>query len=209
MKSPPPVLSPGTAIRGGNNCRPGCKSPGNAMRKRRRGAWLTIQCRILMPLGSTRQARKSTTSPRGFSRICRSITGDGVRRDARSVLVRTHRSQIHEVPTGTPVFDWTVPREWNISRRLHQERERRARRRFSRSQAACAELQRAGARDECRWRTSSRTSSRCLTSPTSFPTAPPTTPSAGASAWRIAGSRRCRRGRTRLCIDCDARRTVI
>lgn len=47
--------------------------------------------------------------------ICRSITGDGVRetlarieRQLPAPMVRT------EVASGTPVLDWTVPREWNI-----------------------------------------------------------------------------------------------
>jgi aminopeptidase-like protein len=45
--------------------------------------------------------------------ICRSITGNGV----RQTLGRLREQiplEIHEVLTGTKVFDWTVPHEWNV-----------------------------------------------------------------------------------------------
>src|SRR5205809_3002047 len=45
--------------------------------------------------------------------ICRSITGDGF----HQTLLRLGKQiplKIHEVRSGTQVFDWTVPKEWNI-----------------------------------------------------------------------------------------------
>jgi aminopeptidase-like protein len=45
--------------------------------------------------------------------ICRSITGDGIRRTLSLIGARISLETV-DVPTGTPVFDWTVPKEWNV-----------------------------------------------------------------------------------------------
>lgn len=45
--------------------------------------------------------------------ICRSITGNGIRETLRLISERIPL-QIFEIPSGAQVFDWTVPKEWNI-----------------------------------------------------------------------------------------------
>lgn len=59
-------------------------------------------------LGATMHELASALYP-----ICRSITGDGLRTTLR-LIGEQIPLQLHEVASGTAVFDWTVPNEWNI-----------------------------------------------------------------------------------------------
>lgn len=59
--------------------------------------------------------------------ICRSITGKGVRQTLE--ILQNYVGQdnikfdIHEVPSGTQVYDWTVPKEWVIRKAYIEDRQ--------------------------------------------------------------------------------------
>ena len=72
---------------------------------------------VLEELQRDTVSREAATAALGLMKsmypVCRSITGNGVRRtfDLVGHVVPLERI---EVPSGTPVFDWEIPREWNI-----------------------------------------------------------------------------------------------
>jgi len=68
----------------------------------------------LKTLGSQEPGRAMLDFIAELYPICRSITGEGVRETLRMIQKRIPL-EMHEVPSGTKVFDWTVPLEWNVS----------------------------------------------------------------------------------------------
>ena len=61
----------------------------------------------------SRTGREMLELARDLYPICRSITGEGIRASLQ-ILQQFVPLELHEASTGTRVFDWTVPREWNI-----------------------------------------------------------------------------------------------
>ena len=72
-----------------------------------------LQCSIFNCFGDMDGTQMKMLAERLFP-ICRSITGQGVR-ETLAILQEFADLTIHEVSSGTQVFDWTVPQEWNVS----------------------------------------------------------------------------------------------
>ena len=69
--------------------------------------------RFSEPAGAAAAGREIYGLVVELSPINRSITGDGLRKTL-DILRRYIPLEVREVPSGTRVFDWTVPKEWNI-----------------------------------------------------------------------------------------------
>lgn len=67
-----------------------------------------LDCRDIVDIGHELHGFASELYP-----ICRSITGVGIR-ETLSIIGRRIPLETIDVATGSPVFDWNIPKEWNI-----------------------------------------------------------------------------------------------
>lgn len=63
--------------------------------------------------GTTQRGREMHALLTQLFLLCRSITGDGIR-ETLDILKKRIPLSVHEIPSGTRVFDWVIPKEWNI-----------------------------------------------------------------------------------------------
>ena len=47
--------------------------------------------------------------------ICRSLTGRGIQKTLKIIKNEFPNLKIYKIPSGTKVFDWNVPSEWNVT----------------------------------------------------------------------------------------------
>ena len=48
--------------------------------------------------------------------LCRSITGKGIKKSLFLIQKKFKKLKIHKIRSGTKVFDWKIPSEWNIKK---------------------------------------------------------------------------------------------
>ncbi|MGB0423147.1 MAG: DUF2172 domain-containing protein, partial [Flavobacteriales bacterium] len=66
-----------------------------------------------MPLNSKQELTELEQVFDDLWPICRSLTGDGVR-ESLDIIEKWMPLKRTAVPSGSSVYDWTVPKEWNI-----------------------------------------------------------------------------------------------
>lgn len=77
-------------------------------------AWYASELGYVLGVDNMNVGQKMYNLAQRLFPICRSITGNGVR-ETLTILGEIYPEiKIYEIPSGTTVFDWTVPKEWNI-----------------------------------------------------------------------------------------------